>query len=194
MTAMNQEPPMFGFQGDEGKMLADLSSQPNLKQLLVLEGQALRGALEASDLSAVWQGVNKFLELRQVRRAQLAPEVAAYEQALEWLEGLARYAEVSLMRRLAGEKSVDDRFVYPTTYWHHFLEQVADVSQIPGSLRETYYALGAAQGFVLDRMMEGWKQNAIPNGASLEQLLRKLGNRVSSIAAQFPIGSSTTGW
>jgi uncharacterized membrane protein (UPF0127 family) len=190
MTAMKQELPMFSFQGDEGKMLAELSSQPKLKQQLFLEGQALRGALEASDLSAVFQGVNTFLELRQIRRAQLAPDVAAYEQALEWSEGLARYAEVSLMRLVAGQQSGNDRFVYPATYWNAFLEQVADVSQIPGSLREAYYALGAAQGFVLDRIMDGWKQNALPGGASLEQLLRDLSHRVSSIPASlrdFPI-------
>jgi hypothetical protein len=190
MTAMKQELPMFGLRSDEGKMLADLSSRPNLKQQLFLEGQALRGALEASDLSAVWQRVNKFLELRQIRRAQLAPEVAAYEQALEWSEGLARYGEVSLMRLVAGQQSGNDRFVYPTTYWQTFLGQVADVSQIPGSLREAYYALGAAQGYVLDRVMKGWKQNAIPGGANLEQLLTDLSHRISSVPASlhnFPI-------
>jgi hypothetical protein len=170
MTALNQ-PPLFGFRGDEGKMLADLSSQPNLKRQLVLEGQALRGALEATELSAVRRGVNTFLELRRVRRSQLSPDVAAYEQALEWREGLARYAEVSLMRLVAGQQSGDDRFVYPTTSWQTFLGQVGDVGQIPGTLREAYYALGAAQGFALDRIMDGWKQHAIPDGASLEQLL-----------------------
>ncbi len=189
MTVVHQ-PPMFGFRGDEGKILADLSSQPNLKRQLVLEGQALRGALEATDLSAVWQGVNKFLELRQIRRSHLSPDVAAYEQALEWNEGLARYAEASLMRLVAGQQSGDGRFVYPTTYWQTFLKQVDDVSQIPGTLREAYYALGAAQGFVLDRIMDGWKQNAIPGGTSLEQLLRDLSHRASSLPASlriFPI-------
>lgn len=189
MTALNR-PPMFGFRGDEGKILANLSSQPNLKRQLVLEGQALRGALEATDLSAVWQGVNHFLELRQIRRFHLSPDVAAYEQALEWSEGLARYAEVSLMRLVAGQQSADDRFVYPTTNWQTFLEQVDDVSQIPGTLRDSYYALGAAQGFVLDRLMDGWKQNAIPGGTSLEQLLSDLSHRASSLPASlriFPI-------
>jgi hypothetical protein len=170
MTALNQ-PPMFGFRGDEAKLLAELSNQPNLKRQLVLEGQALRGALETNGLSAVQEGVNKFLELRKTRRSKLAPDVAAFEQVLEWNEGLARYAEVSLMRLVAGQKSADDRFVYPTTSWTVFLEQVGDVGQIPGTPREAYYALGAAQGFVLDRLMDGWKQNAIPGGASLEQLL-----------------------
>jgi hypothetical protein len=180
MTVMNGQPPMFGFRGEEGKILAELSSQPNLKSQLVLEGQALRGALEATELQAVWKGVKKFLKLRQLRRAQLPANVAAYEQALEWSEGLARYAEVSLMRLVAGQPSGDDRFIYPTNSWQTFLEQLGDVSKIPGTLREAYYALGAAQGFLLDRIMKAWKQQVMPAGASLEQLLTDLSDRISS--------------
>ena len=183
MNTTAQGPALFGFQGDEGKLLNTLTNQPNHSQQLAVEGRVLRDALGASDLTAVWQAVERFLEARRSRRAALPSEVAAYEQALEWREGLARYAEVSLMRKVAGQASGDGRFVYPSNGWQTFLGQLGDVSQIPGTLRDRYYVLGAAQGFVLDRLMGWWKPQAIPGGTSLEQLLRDLSQRASGAPA-----------
>lgn len=188
MTVMNGQPPTFGFQGDEPKLLTDLSRLPNLAGQLVAEGQALRDALTAADLATVWKHAARFLELRRARRqslpAALQVRVARYEQSLEWLEGLARYADVHLMRLTGNQPSGDGRFVYPASAWTVFLGQLANLKTVPGTVRDWYYVLGAGQAFLLDRLLPGWKPDVLPGGGSLEQRLIELTERAMSIPSR----------
>jgi hypothetical protein len=163
------QPSRFGFRGDDQKTLAQIQGRA---EALEAEGRVLQEALVATDLIAMQREVSRFLALRQTRRNQLGLEAASLEQSLEWLEGMARYADVSLMRLVTGQKSQDGRFEYPDGVWTTFLEQLGNLSSVPGSLRDWYYLLGAAQGFVLDKLLPNWKAQVLPKGQSLEELLK----------------------
>lgn len=132
------------------------------------QGRALRDALHASTAGDAVAAVERFLVARDAWRAQAPPGTAATEQQLEWLEGTARYADVLLA--LYPEPDAPDAF--DPSAWTDLLAQVRDPAAIPTGTRDRYAALGAAQAFVLDRLHPGWKRLAIPEGRSLESLLR----------------------
>jgi hypothetical protein len=95
--------------------------------------------------------------LRQARRAAGDMQIAAYEQTTEWVEGLARYADVALMRR-AGEATytpLDQAVNYPAAdeVWQQFLDQLANPAASPDGVRGRYFLLGAGQAFLLDRLL-----------------------------------------
>jgi hypothetical protein len=61
----------------------------------------LADALRSTDSTLTLELVRQFLVLHASRRASadLAPELIAYEQQREWLEGLACYAELEIWRQ-----------------------------------------------------------------------------------------------
>jgi hypothetical protein len=156
--------------------------QPNLSVLNIAharEGEALRAALEAETDDIARRLTIDFLQLRQARYAELPPEVAAFERVTEWTEGLARYADVSLMR-LTGAAGAEAHeaglvFEYPPSenVWTDFLAQLADPASVPGSHRDRYYVLGAGQAFLLDRLVPGWYERALADGVLLDDLLQE---------------------
>ena len=170
--------PTFGFQGNEQVTQLGLSVA---KVNLAAEGRALRAALEAPSKAAARQQATLFWALREDRRRNLSANTIAFERSLEWREGLARYAEISLMRRLAGQRSGDARFTYPADAWATFLNWLADVRRVPGSVREQYALLGAAQGFLLDRLHTDWHDHALLHPTSLESMLLEVVPVISSL-------------
>ncbi len=83
----------------KAKCSSVLSALPDLDKQYAAEGQLLVNALQATDQQVAREAAVEFLKLRQTRRAAEDKAVAAYEQMTEWVEGLARYAEVALMLR-----------------------------------------------------------------------------------------------
>ena len=175
MTTIQGDVPNFGADVDESKMIQQLAAQPDLDKAYAAEGQALVKALQATDDQVAHQAATEFLKLRQARRATEDQQIAAYEQTTEWIEGLARYAEVSLMRR-AGDASntpLDQSIKYPAAaeVWQGFLEQLANPATSPDGFRGRYYLLGAGQAFLLDRLQPAWKAHVLTQKQSLETLL-----------------------
>ena len=150
--------PAFGA-ADEAPVLARLGASPLLTGQLTLEAQALRRALGAPTQLEAREAGQMFLRLRAGRRARQPADVPAVERQLEWTEGLARYAEVGVARRASADS------------WQAFLDDLDQPARIRSGVRDRYALLGAAQGFVLDRLTPGWKAQALPGGAALETLL-----------------------
>jgi hypothetical protein len=93
------------------------------------------------------------------------------------LEGLARYAEVSMMQR-AGQAvytPLDNAIQYPAAaeIWRQFLDQLSNPAASPDGFRGRYYLLGAGQAFLLDRLMPDWKTRTLNEKSALEELLRE---------------------
>jgi uncharacterized membrane protein (UPF0127 family) len=179
LQAMDGDPPRFGFDGDEMEMIASLTSNAGFGAQLAQDGLALARALEADSDQALREAVARFLQTRTARRAALGPDVAGFEQAVEWTEGLARYTDVRLMQAAGEGYQPDADFVtiggrYPSAQvtWADAIQWLRDLSSVPGTLRDQYYELGAAQAYLLDRLMPGWQGRALPGGSSLESLLR----------------------
>jgi hypothetical protein len=156
----------------------DASLQADWQTELDLVTEALRSADENQSAELAL----RFLEVRADRRAsaQLNDNLIAYEQQREWLEGLARYAELETWR-LAGdsryspvpETSEDPEFNAYRDYsrrWTNELNQISRMSGDEGDGR--FYYTGMAQAFLLDRFMPEWKERAFDEDVWLEDLLR----------------------
>lgn len=160
---------------NEREILERLTASATIDEWHTKQGRALARALMADGPSDTRMAARTFLELRAAWRV-VAPEgTRALEQQIEWIEGLARYADTTLMieRDQAENKQATEFDLYPSAdeIWSEFLDQVRDPTTIAGGLRDRYYVLGAAQAFVLDRVSPGWRPRALPGGQTLEDLL-----------------------
>jgi len=139
------------------------------------EGEALADGLKATEEAAISGLAQKFLDIRSIRRKQinLDPELISYECELEWLEGLAKYAEVrfyELAASLTSEAAyVNYRSGHP--FWPADLARLRkNLGLQEGDLR--FYLSGIAQARLLDRLGPGWKARAFENGVNLDDSLR----------------------
>jgi hypothetical protein len=145
------------------------------------ELELLAEILENDNTTELTAQVHRFLLLRIARRqaTHLNPELIAYEQQREWLEGLARYAELEIWRQgsLPGYKPLPatanlpdfDQYLGFETRWRQELDQMPRMFNDEGDGR--FYYSGMAQAFLLDRLLPGWKELAFAEGVWLEDLL-----------------------
>jgi len=147
-----------------------------------VESALLVKAIRArSDAEAKVLGM-QFLEKRDVRRraASLSGDLIDYERQREWLEGLAKYSEVSIGRSAAAArgyqpcdalKSDADFKNYSTRslYWSRQLDEVPHL--MGHSDEKRFYYSGMAQAILLDRLSPGWKQQILSPGVFQEELL-----------------------
>jgi hypothetical protein len=153
----------------------------SLSQDWKTELQRLADMLRGEPPPALPAQVRRFLELRATRRqsASLSPELIAYEQKREWLEGLARYAELEIWRQggLSGYEPLPstaslphfDRYQGFETRWQQELDQMPRMYNDEGDGR--FYYSGMAQAYLLDRLLPGWNQRAFEENIWLETLL-----------------------
>lgn len=126
----------------------------------------------------------QFLAQREARRTQsgLSHELVDFERWREWLEGLAKYAELSIGQMAGitpGYESLpemkDDPQFYDYSkcdrFWSQQLDQVRRILSSEGEVR--FYYSGFAQAALLDRLMPGWKEPAMSKGMWLEELLQE---------------------
>jgi hypothetical protein len=151
------------------------SHDPQFSSAWNREGEALSEALRATEEAAVSGLVKRFLDAREARRSQvmLDPELISYECELEWLEGLAKYAEVRFYELAASRASelayASYRLGHP--FWP------ADLARLRRNLGGQgedlrFYLSGAAQAILLDRLSPGWKAEALEMKSNLEGFLR----------------------
>ncbi|UQN10610.1 hypothetical protein [Deinococcus sp. QL22] len=125
----------FTYPNDDEEMLA----------LAVMEDEALTCALhDRHD----WQTpAGEALEWRRRRQLSLHPQHLNYERAMERIEGLAHYVEVS------------------------FLDQCPRVEGDVLKVRQRAYGVGAAWAVLLDRTGLEWKLNLAEPSMSLDEVL-----------------------
>jgi len=178
LEQMAMDLPRFGFEGNEMEYGAQLGALDGFTSRLADEARLLRSALDASDDTLLREKVAAFLAARESRRANGPGDVAGYERAVEWSEGLARYTDVRLLEAAGSDYAPSAAFVAlgaeyaePEETWQAAIAWLDDLSSVPGTVRDRYYELGAAQAYLLDRLMPGWRPRAFPGGESLEALL-----------------------
>ena len=180
LEATNDDPPRFGFDGDETEAVEALENTDGFGEWLGQEAALLSAALASETDVSLRAAVESFLEARAQRRATTRPALAGFEQAVEWTEGLARYTDVRLLQA-AGEPSYEPatafealgaRYPTPAATWIDATHWLDELSTVPGTIRDQFYESGAAQGYLLDRLMPGWRPRALPGGESLEALLQ----------------------
>ena len=143
---------------------------------------ALAAAVAAPTDAEAARLAGAFLNIRARRRAETGqtPAQIDFEQQREWLEGLARYAELAIWREASIDSAyqpvaalgADPDFANYTGYearWRRELEQMGRMAAQPDEGR--FYYSGMAIGVLLDRLHPGWKARALEPGVTLEGLL-----------------------
>lgn len=145
------------------------------------ELELLARALRSSAATQTTELARQFLDARAARRASanLRQELIAYEDQREWLEGLARYAELEIWRQASNEAYTPipetallpgfDGYAGFELRWSQELDQIGRMADDRGDGR--FYYTGMAQAFLLDRLMPGWKLQAFDEGVWLADLL-----------------------
>lgn len=142
----------------------------------------LADALQTTDPTQTLELARRFLEVRAARRASagLSPELIAYEQKREWLEGLARYAELEIWRLASangylpipetGDLPRFDGYRGFERRWANELAQIRMMADDEGDGR--FYYSGMAQAYLLDRLSPNWKTTAFNDNIWLDDLLQ----------------------
>jgi hypothetical protein len=157
---------------------------PTLSEAWEHELDLLVKAVRGTSNEATTELVRQFLIQRDNRRANtgLTQDLVNYERQREWLEGLAKYAELSLGRLAATTPgytplpalTADPDFKEYTTreqYWSGQIDEVRRTTMREGETR--FYYSGMAQAVLLDRLMPDWKERAFNPDVMLEDLLRQ---------------------
>ena len=184
------------FQGTQApQRLADAESvaglekdypwdEPSNAEGWIVEIDFLMKALHAENNVSALQSVQQFLIKRSERRkkAGLSVEMISYEQKREWLEGLAKYAELTLGLKASQSETYKNAqeiesvssFKHYKTFPRFYRLQVNEVKRMSRHSGESrFYYTGMLQALMLDRLMPDWKKEAFGEGIWLDDLLRK---------------------
>ena len=131
---------------------------------------------ESRDLAA------QFLTVREERRQQagLSYGSLTYERNREWLEGMAKYAELTLQRRAEADpdyrplEALEEDPAFSDyrsreRYWNGQVKELQRMAGRDGDIR--FYYSGFAQGVLLDRFLPGWKERLWAEEIWLDELL-----------------------
>ncbi len=156
---------------------------------LAQEGTALAAALQTADAGEFRAAALRWLAVRRGRRAALPPQAVAYEDGVEFSEGLAKYAEFRLLDGLAGRRPGPQLWWVPGFHGYGDLsaERAALLAMLlrhmrgevvvnddpfgtaPARLR--LYFSGMAVAAVLDRLSPSWKARILSEDMSLTDLV-----------------------
>lgn len=142
----------------------------------------LASALEAEVEDTARALAGDFLDAREGRReeARMGGELIEYERQREWLEGLAKYAELRIWQVAAEspqyqplrEATELSDFRDYTTFPSHWSQQLVTMRRAERSEPGVrFYYSGMAQAFLLDRFRPDWKHTAFTDSVWLETLL-----------------------
>lgn len=124
----------------------------------------------------------EFLQIRLARRqsAGLSADMIDFERHREWVEGIGRYAEISVYR-LANQSAQHspaqeiihildfDRYEKYDQRWAREIDQMKRLAS--DSSERRFYYTGMAQAVLLDRLAPGWQSHLFEPGVWLEDLL-----------------------
>lgn len=134
------------------------------------EGKLLSQALDEPDLARVRDLVREFLAVRTQRRAAVSAnaDLLSFERDVEWLEGLAKYAEIRTYELVEGKSLAELRQL---RFWQTDFRTLASSLGSPDH-DQRFYLSGMAMARLLDRLDPTWKEHALADGVYLEDLLR----------------------
>lgn len=146
---------------------------------LLIEAAAAQGEQETGELA------RQFLVVRDARRSQhgLSAGLISFETQTEWLEGLAKYLEMTIWETAyhsASYQPLPDTTSDPDfksyqnfkSRWNQEMSQAGRQATIPGDVR--FYYSGLLQARLLDKLMPTWKTKALEEDSTLENLIRQV--------------------
>ncbi|PHS23866.1 MAG: hypothetical protein COA84_10310 [Robiginitomaculum sp.] len=141
-------------------------------------------ALMAEKLAAVLRSDDTnlaatLLAYRKARRrafARLNARQARYGEFQLWLEGIARYSEIALaeaaIERARRAQAPYDYSALAVNLRNRVLENLQNFD-LQQNKRVSFYALGAGEGLLLDRIRPNWRTQYFQSGMAMGPLLEK---------------------
>jgi hypothetical protein len=156
---------------------------PSFSSAWRAELNTVADALATKDDKVARELTGKFLSLRRARRisAHLDSAMVNLERQREWLEGLGKYTELALWKRVSADSGYrpirailsDPDFDGYKDFGRHWAQELSTLrSQSKGDEIRFYYA-GMAQAFLLDRFSPEWRTTILRQGVYLEDLLEE---------------------
>ena len=145
----------------------------------------LQAALKDEDKENLKQLTQQFLDHRDSRRKtmMLSSALIRFENQREWLEGMARYAELETWRLAAKDNAyqplddmqLDKKFKQYRSFderWRREIDQISRMAKNEGDGR--FYYTGMTQAYLLDELDPDWKTKlANDPSLNLEDLLKE---------------------
>ena len=130
-------------------------------------GHAAAKALEAEDHEEFQKAVYDYLHARGRFKSMLSDNDYKYFSFQLWQEGIPRYTEYRIAQRAAGGYEPSDAFEELPDFvayadeagraHKHLITQLQQV-RLRKDKRSAFYAIGAAEGLMLDRLDQNWRQ------------------------------------
>lgn len=146
------------------------------------EMDLLYEAVMEDDIELKKELTAQFLAKRVERRTQfsLSLDEIEFERQREWLEGMAKYAELSLQFAAAQNDAYQptdailddaefDQYRKTEKYFSRQVSEVTRMAKQDGEIR--FYYTGMCMGLLLDDLSPGWKEDFLTGKSDLEQLL-----------------------
>jgi len=140
------------------------------------EGYYLWKALQHTNRDSVSFYTQKFLEIRKLRReqAKLNLDLVSFEKNMEWLEGLAKYTEITFYELSAHHKPQSSLVYFHNNppYWN---KDYATLKKSLGKQNdiERFAISGMAQAEILEKISPGWKNKILQDSVYTEDMLSK---------------------
>ena len=142
----------------------------SIDHLFTREGQCLYNALKADKRKKKLEWGQKFLRFRKQRRKLLSGKMIAFEKRYEWLEGLAKYAEMEAYRTaLSHNGQLEFSYDEEMPHWETDMKNLNDLGNVDGSTR--FYLSGMAQARLLDQIAAHWKSRIMKEQVYQEHLI-----------------------
>ncbi len=138
------------------------------------EGRLLYEAFSTNDKDSTKKHIQDFLQTRKRRREMFhfTEDLINFERELEWLEGLAKYAEIRFYELAAEESRESEEIQYRKglPHWEMEFDRLREkLGKQKSDFR--FYLSGMAQARALDLLYPEWKKNALQEDIFLEDLL-----------------------
>lgn len=151
-----------------------------LREQWVKERELLAEAMESENSDRLRELTGTWLEIRDSRREQVSPALVDYERQREWLEGLAKYAEIQIWLEAGRSETYSpvpamDRVPDFDHYREAASHRQQEISQLKSNLQfddTIFYYSGWAQAELLDRLDADWKTGALEPGVFLDEMIR----------------------
>lgn len=141
-------------------------------------------ACETDDINLAKAQAKKFISKRNERRqkANLLPDYIKYEKQREWLEGLAKYSELTFGLTAGKDPQylpIIDVFSVKGFNRYHSMEkyrdnQLAEAGRAAGHFNDNrFYYTGMLQALLLDKISSEWKNHIFKPEIYLDDLIEK---------------------
>lgn len=146
--------------------------------LFNIEAQILFSALQSADTASARRRAREFIAVRKMRQGELDWRFVEFEKGLESNEGLAEYAGikavlVGLEAASRKQAAIPFQSLDRNRYTADRFERLRRITRVGRNSRLRFYDTGAAQAFLLDRLMADWKKRVQTTGSAIQALVEE---------------------